>query len=110
MVVLIFVGERRFDPLRLSALEAVLFFLFFTSWLGLIAAWRWELFGAAVTIGGMGLFYVVHYLDAGKWPRGWAFAFIASPGFFFVCSGLSDWWTRRRLNCQAAVGGMPCKL
>jgi hypothetical protein len=102
MVVLIFVGEGRIDLLRASPHEAALFVLFFISWLGLVVAWRWEVLGAAMTLGGMGLFYVVHYVDAGKWPRGWAFAFIASPGFFFFCSSVSDWWRRRQLNRQAA--------
>jgi hypothetical protein len=97
MVVLFFVGEGGFNPLRLTGSEAVPMALFFTSWLGLLVAWRWELLGAAMTLGGMGLFYLAHYLEAGRWPRGWAFAFIASPAVFFLYCGLREWWGRRRL-------------
>ena len=96
MVVLIFVGEGGFNPLRLTGSEAVLMVLCFTSWLGLLVAWRWELLGAAMTLGGIGLFYLAHYLEAGRWPRGWAFAFIASPAVFFLYCGLRERWARRR--------------
>jgi hypothetical protein len=96
-VALIFVGEGGFNPLRLTRSEALLMACFFTSWLGLLVAWRWELLGAAMTLAGMGLFYLVHYLDAGRWPRGWAFACIAAPGLFFLYCGFRAWRGRHRL-------------
>ena len=103
MVVLIFLGEGGFNPLRLTTSEAVLMAFFFTSWLGLLVAWRWELLGAAMTLGGMGLFYLAHYLDVSRWPRGWAFAFVASPGLFFLYCGLRQWWAVRRLAGRQGV-------
>ena len=96
MVVLIFIGEGGFNPLALTGREAVLMALFWTAWLGLLVAWRWELLGAAMTLGGMSLFYLAHYLDVARWPQGWAFAFLASPGVFFLYCGIRKWRAQHR--------------
>jgi hypothetical protein len=109
MVALIFVSEGRIDLLRSSPPEAALFVLFFISWLGLLVAWQWEVLGAAMTLGGMGVFYVVHYVDAGKWPQGWAFAFITSPGVLFLCRGLSDCSKERPRDGSGSRRAISCE-
>lgn len=87
-VALFFVGEGRFEPLKMSGPQAVQMLLFGTAWLGLLVAWRWELTGAAMTLGGMALFYAAEFLVDGHFPRGWAFAAIAFPGVLFLYCGL----------------------
>ena len=87
-LVLFFIGEGGFDPRSLPGAEAAQMLLFATAWLGLLVAWRWELTGAALTLGGMALFYAVEFLTDGHFPRGWAFAAIAFPGALFLWSGL----------------------
>lgn len=87
-VVLFFVGYGGFDPLEMSGAESAEMFLFWAAWLGLLVAWRWELLGGAMTLGGILLFYGVEFLTDGHFPRGWAFAAIALPGALFLVCGL----------------------
>jgi hypothetical protein len=87
-VALFFVGSGGFDPLSMSGAEAALMALFWTAWAGLLVAWRWELLGGAMTLGGMLLFYCVEFVADGHFPRGWAFAAIALPGVLFLWCGL----------------------
>lgn len=98
MVVPYFVGADGVNPLRLTGFETVLMFVFFISWLGLLVAWRWEVLGGAMTLGGMISFHLLHYLGGGRGPQGWAFACLAFPGVLFLCCGLWDWLTRLRLG------------
>jgi hypothetical protein len=97
VVALFYVGEGGFAVARPSPQEWVLLALFSASCLGLVAAWRWELIGGVLNIGGMGLFYLVHCFVSGGFPRGWAFAVIAMPGVLF----LAYWWrTRPKMRGQ----------
>lgn len=88
-IVLFAVGEDGLHRAKLSTPEAVQLVFFFTAWLGLLVAWRWERLGAVMILGGMLLFYFANYLAVGRWPGGWAFAVIASPGALFLWCGLS---------------------
>ncbi|HVK14905.1 MAG TPA: hypothetical protein VM597_39570 [Gemmataceae bacterium] len=87
-VVLFLFGEGPFDPAELTRPEALLMGLFWMSWLGLLVAWRWELLGGTMTVGGIAGFYVAEFMSAGQFPRGWAFAVIALPGILFLWCGL----------------------
>jgi hypothetical protein len=87
-VALFLVGEGPFDPRESTRPEAVLMSLFWTAWLGLLVAWRWELLGGTMTVGGIAGFYAAEFVAAGHFPRGWAFAVIALPGALFLWCGL----------------------
>ncbi len=90
VIVLFFIGDGGLNPLKLTAREFVLMLFFFTTWLGLLLAWRWELVGGAMTVGGISLFYLFHLTATGHLPRGWAFGIIALPGLFFLLCWLRD--------------------
>lgn len=94
LVLLIFVGEG-FNPLRLTAHEAVLMVCFWTAIAGLLVAWKREGLGGTLTVGGMLLFYGFHRLTSGVFPRGWAFVVIALPGLFFLCCAA---WERKSVR------------
>ncbi len=105
MVALFFIGEGGFNRADWSPSGVIQLALFFTAWLGLLVAWRYELLGAAMTLGGMLLFYLMNYLAVGRWPGGWAFAFIASPGLLFLYCGLREWWVHRPLAPSSSGAG-----
>ena len=83
-VLLVFIGEGSFNPLTISARDAVMMFFFLTTCIGLIVAWHSEVVGGTLSILSMTLFYVVNWLFAGHFPRGWAFAAIVLPAFLFL--------------------------
>lgn len=87
------------NPQVLTAQELVLMLFFFTTWLGLLIAWRRELVGGAMTVGGMLSFYFFHLIAAGHLPRGWAFCLLALPGLLFL---LCWWRDSLRSHRQAA--------
>jgi len=61
---------------------------FFVTRLGLLLGWRWEGLGGGLVVGGMAVFYLVHFAQTGfgQFPRGFAFPLIALPGvLFLVC-------------------------
>jgi hypothetical protein len=51
---------------------------------GMILAWWREVLGGVITIGSLLIFYVVHFMTAGTFPRGWAWLVFAAPGFLFL--------------------------
>ncbi len=55
--------------------------------LGLVLAWWFERTGGLLTVVCMLLFYVLEYLDQGRFPEGYAFILISAPGALFSCSG-----------------------
>lgn len=91
-VLFIAVGEGLPNPLRLSPQELALLVCLFVTWCGLLLAWRWELAGALMILGGMASFYAIELLCSGRFPRGWFLPFLASPGLLFLYCGLA---TRR---------------
>jgi hypothetical protein len=95
MVVMFFIGAGGFNRESWSAREAVQLAFFFTAWVGLLAAWRWELLGAALTLVGMLLFYAGNYLASGRWPGG-AFPLFFIPGILFLACGLQARLASRR--------------
>ena len=67
--------------------------LFWVVCLSLLAAWRWEGLGGAVSVLGLVGFYLVEWVSSGSFPRGWALALMAVPGVLFL---LFRWLTRAR--------------
>ncbi len=95
VVVLIYIGER-FNPLKLTAVEAVQLTFFWTTCIGMLVAWRWELTGGLVATGAMALFYILEYAITGGFPRGWAFRLLLLPGILFILSAFIESLRRKR--------------
>ena len=89
IILLFFIGEG-FNPTRLTAGEWALMLCFPLSvMVGLLVAWRYEVVGGLIAVGGLLSFYLVHAMLAnGYLPRGWAYFVFASPGFLFLLSAL----------------------
>jgi hypothetical protein len=85
-VVAMFVGTGGVAPAQLTSLEAWLMGAFAVAWLGLLVGWRQEVVGGAMTCGGIALFFLIHRIASGDFPRGWAFGLIALPGLLFLWS------------------------
>jgi len=94
LMLIIFIGEsisEGFGPLlRLTARESLMMVAFFAVWLGLVLGWRWELYGALLTIGGLIAFYLLDYLFSGSFPRGPFFLLFAAPSLLFFYCGLQE--------------------
>jgi hypothetical protein len=88
LVVLIYVGEGGFNPLKLSAVEAVQKVFFFTAVAGMVIAWRWEVIGGILATAGILLFFGTEFAVTGGFPKGWAFRLMLLPGIFFLLSAL----------------------
>jgi len=88
-LVLAFLVGEGFHPSRLQAREWLgLIFFPVGICVGMIVAWRHELVGGLITVGSLAVFYVIHSVTAGVFPRGWAFLVFAAPGFIFVLARL----------------------
>jgi hypothetical protein len=95
LVLLIYVGEG-FNPLRLTATEALQHALFLATCVGLVVGWRWPLVGGALSTGGMLLFFAVEFALTGRPPRGPVFHLMLLAGLLFLLGGLM----RRRRAAQ----------
>ncbi len=98
-ILLLFAIGEGANPFQFNLRDGLLFCFFPVGvCLGMIAAWRWEGAGAGVTVGSLAGFYLVHRLFSPGFPRGLAFAVIASPAVLFV----GCWfWTRWRAQPSA---------
>lgn len=94
LILIIFVGEgisEGFEPLlHLTTRETLMMVAFVAVWLGLVLGWRWELYGALLTIGGLIAFYLLDYLFSGTFPRGPFFFIFAAPSLLFLYCGLQE--------------------
>jgi len=88
VVAVIFFGEGGFNPLRLTAVEAILMTLFLTACAGLVVAWRWPVLGGAISTAGLLLFLTVEFAVNGRFPKGLFFYLMLLPGLLLVLSGL----------------------
>jgi hypothetical protein len=57
---------------------------------GLAIGWKWEVPGGAVAVSCLALFYVLHRVLSGGFPRGPWFLIFTIPGFMFLIAGLLD--------------------
>jgi hypothetical protein len=94
LILIIFIGEgiaEGFGPLlHLTTRETLMMVAFVAVWLGLLLGWRWELYGALLTIGGLIAFYLLDYLFSGTFPRGPFFLIFAAPSLLFLYYGLQE--------------------
>jgi len=94
LVAVIFLGEGGFNPLKLTAVEAIQMTLFLTTCSGLVVAWRWQVIGGALYLGGMILFLAVEFAVRGGLPRGLLLYLMLLPGILFLVDG----FIRRRMS------------
>src|SRR5262245_51461144 len=57
---------------------------------GMLAAWRYEAIGGAITLISLAAFYLWMDLVGGRWPRGPYFVLLAAPGFLFLAAWLLE--------------------
>lgn len=87
-------GEGR-GWLRLTRPEAMLFAFFPVGvLLGLALAWRREILGGGLALASLAGFYVSHRLQSSRFPAGFTFLLLASPGLLFLLAG----WLRFRTS------------
>jgi len=78
------IGEG-FSPEHFQLVEWLGFLFFpFGICLGLIVAWWKEGLGAIIIISSLFAFYLIHFVTTGTFPKGWAWAVFAAPGFLFA--------------------------
>lgn len=88
-VVLLFAFGERLHLWNFSPHELTLFVFFPVGvCLGILAAWKWEILGGAITLASLTVFYLLHNLLSGGFPGGFAFIALAVPGFLFLLCGL----------------------
>jgi hypothetical protein len=102
LALLFLIGEGGFNPFAMTADEAVLMVLFWAAIAGLVIGWWSERIGGLLTVGSIVLFYVVHRLVGGSFPKGWAFALIALPGVLFLALACCS--LRRDSRIQSSKG------
>jgi len=97
LVLVIFVGltlDGGFNPLKLKGVEATQMVFFWTACIGMVVAWRWQMIGGALSLGGMVLFFAVEFAVRGGLPRGLLLYLMFLPGILFLVDG----FIRRRLS------------
>ncbi|MGA3179920.1 MAG: hypothetical protein ABSF38_06220 [Verrucomicrobiota bacterium] len=98
-VVLMFAFGEGLNLSRFTARELVLFVFFpFGVCLGMALAWRWKGLGGGITVGSLAAFYLADRLMSSSFPRGFAFAAFAAPGFLFLLCWL---WGRSNTRLKA---------
>ena len=58
----------------------------------MVAAWRWQVIGGAISLGGMILFFAVEFAVNGRLPGGLVLYLMLLPGALFL---LSSFLSRR---------------
>jgi hypothetical protein len=82
-VLLLAVGEG-FNPAKLTPSALALSVPFFIAWVGLWLGWRWPGLGGILVVAGVLGFYLVHWVERGRFPNGSAFLLMAIPGGLFL--------------------------
>jgi hypothetical protein len=81
---LFIVGEG-FNPFAFSRAELLLAVFFPIGVIvGMVVAWWIEGLGGLITIFSVCGFYLAHFIENGRWPRGLAFFIFALPGALFL--------------------------
>jgi len=81
--------EDGVDPvLNFSARDSLMMISMVISVIGLALAWKWELLGGIMILGGMAAFYLFDFAFSGSFPRGPVFLIIAVPGVLFLLTSL----------------------
>jgi hypothetical protein len=87
LVLVMFIGEGGFAPLKLGPTEVVQMTFFLATCVGMVIAWRWPFVGGAISTGGILLFFAVEFAITGGFPKGLVFPLMLLPGLLFVLSG-----------------------
>ncbi|GAB1370588.1 hypothetical protein MASR1M45_06490 [Candidatus Kapaibacterium sp.] len=88
-VVLLFMVGEGFNPFKFTMNELILSIFFPLMLLsGYILAFKKELWGGILSVAGLALFYIFHYVLQAQFPRGWAFLVFAFPGFLYLIYGI----------------------
>ena len=90
LVMLIVAGEGIPHPPKGPLDVWIELVFFFTTCLGLILAWRWELIGGSIAFVSMILFYGVELAVNGKLAGGWVFGVMCTTGLLFMLCGLKN--------------------
>jgi hypothetical protein len=93
LILVIFVGEG-FNPFNLKGIEPLQMVLFFTTCIGMVVAWRWELIGGSLSVAAMALFLAVEFGVTSRLPNGLTFYLMLVPGVLFLLSA----FLRRRFS------------
>jgi len=85
LFLLFFIGESWGQPLQFTP-EELLGLLFFPGGvvLGMILAWKWELWGGLITVASLLAFYLLEFIMDRDFPGGPWFLLFAAPGFLFL--------------------------
>ncbi|MEW6236110.1 MAG: hypothetical protein AB1656_12050 [Candidatus Omnitrophota bacterium] len=86
LFMLIFIGEGGFNPFSRNVYHTVHMMCLLTTWFGYIVGWFMELAGGLMSVFGFSLFYLLHYSQSGRFPKGWAFPMMTVPGFFYLAA------------------------
>jgi hypothetical protein len=89
VILAIFIGEG-FNPLRLKGIEVPQMVLFWTSCIGMVLAWRWQVIGAAVSLVAIIFFFAVELAATGRLPGAFFFLMLLPGILYLVSSGISS--------------------
>ncbi len=98
----------RFHPLRVSGVGPVQMMFFWAACVGMAAAWRWEVIGGAISLGGVLLFFAAELAVKGGLPQGPLLYLMVLPGILFLLSSLVSKRVPARMHVSLGPGGRPC--
>ena len=88
-MMLLFIFGEGISPLELDLNEFALLLCFpLGTSAGMVIGWRREGLGGTVTVSGLALFYLIHFVGSGRFPKGPFFLIFSLPGFVFLASWL----------------------
>ncbi len=99
LLVLVFaIGEGVPNPSTLSLQERGMFLAWGLCLIGYLVAWRWERLATGMILGGMAAFYIMNYMEGGKFPGG-IFPLFFLPGLLLLACGWNGLKTKRPTAC-----------
>jgi len=100
-----------FHPLKVRGVEPIQLMCFWAACVGMAAAWRWEVIGGALSLGGVILFIAVEVAVRGNLPRGPFLHLMLLPGVLFLLSGfISRRAGAARRRFSRGPGGRTCHV
>ena len=89
LVLVMFIGlsiDAGFRPPRLTGVEIAQMIFFWTACIGMVVAWRWQVIGGALSLGGMVLFFAVEFAVIGRLAGRLVLYLMLLQGALFVLS------------------------
>ena len=99
LVLLMFIGlsiDAGFRSPRLTGVEIAQMIFFWTACIGMVVAWRWQVIGGALSLGGMILFFIVEFTIRGGLTKAPFLYLMLLPGILFLVDSFISW--RRRVR------------